>query len=78
VGGAPGAGNNHLHAPLMGRFGVLFHDARGAVGREDAHFVRHVKLVEHVGSVFHDGQVGIAAHGDADRGRRGGHSKGGI
>jgi hypothetical protein len=73
VGGAAGAGNEYLNAALVRRLGVFVHCAGGTVGREHAHLVVDPEVVEHVGGVFHYGEVRVAPHGNAYGGGVGRH-----
>jgi UDPglucose 6-dehydrogenase len=62
----PGAGDDDAQAAPGCRARPLEHVAGGAVGRHDAHLVRHVELRERLRRALHDRPVGVAAHDHTD------------
>jgi hypothetical protein len=68
--GSSGGGDDHFEAALLRGRGVLGHEVRRAMGRDDFGFVRHAELREHVARVAHRLSIGFAAHDDADEGTR--------
>jgi len=68
VGGAARTGDDDLDPALHRGPGVLRHEVRSTVGRNDPHLVRDAQLLEHVHRVLHRLQVGLTAHDDAHEG----------
>lgn len=58
-------GDDDLDAPLAGIFGKLFYGLGRAVGRECVDFKWNVEVIEQLGGLLHNGEVGRAAHDDA-------------
>ena len=61
------AGDDHFKAASFGVVGIFHHPIRGAMGGDDAAFVRHVEVAQRLGGMAHGFPVGLAAHDDADR-----------
>jgi hypothetical protein len=73
VRGAAGARDDGAQpAPARGE-GVLAHEVRRAVRRDDAAFVRNPELGQRVVGVAQRLPIGLAAHDDADERRRSVH-----
>ena len=66
MGGAAGAGDDHLQALGLGARGELGHPDRRAVRRDDLLQVGHAELVEHGRRVRHRVPVGLRSHDDGD------------
>ena len=73
VGGAARTGDQHPQAPGRRLLAEGDHVARGAVGRDHPHLVRHAEALEHLDGPLHHGQVRRAAHDDRHDRRPGGH-----
>ncbi len=67
VRGAASAGDDHRESARSRVFRVVEHPARCAVRGDDRHFVGDAELREHVGRRLHHGQIGVAAHDDANQ-----------
>ena len=70
MGGAAGAGDDHLEPAAGGRRRVLGHQRRRAMRRDDFRLVRHAERVQDFGGMPHRVPVRLAAHDDADERRR--------
>ena len=70
MGGAAGAGDDHLEALGPGALGEGDHALRRAMGRDDARVIGDAERVERLGGVAHRRPVGLAAHDDGDGRRR--------
>src|SRR5882762_892424 len=66
VGGARGAGDDHLEAAALRTLGILVEPIRRAVGRDDAGLIPDAEPVERMRDVLHRLPIGLAAHDDAD------------
>ena len=66
IGSHTGSVNNHFNAALTGILGKFLHCFRCAVGRESVHFERYMQVIEQLRGFLHNGEVGSAAHDDAN------------
>src|SRR5215469_2055294 len=62
MGRSPGAGDNHLDAPLCGLAGVLRCPVGRAVRRSNVNLVSDPKIVETLARLLHDLEIGVTAH----------------
>ena len=67
VGGAAGAGHDHLQPARLGAGGVGHHALGRAMGGDDAGLERHAQRFEGLGGVAHGRPVRLAAHDQADQ-----------
>ena len=50
----------------LGHYGKFLHCFRCAVSRESVHFERYMQVIEQLRGLLHNGEVGSAAHDDAN------------
>lgn len=59
-------GDDYLNATRLSAFSEFFYCVRCAMSREGVHLKRYLHVVQELACLFHNGQVGCAAHDDAN------------
>ena len=65
-GGHTSGGNDDINATVGRRAGKFFHLGRCTMGRKGLNLEGHLKVFQQARSLFHNGQVGSAAHDNAN------------
>jgi hypothetical protein len=66
MGSSTGTCDNYLEVALMGFLGVFHHPFGRPMGRNDRDFARDAKFFANCDRALHCGQIGIAAHNNAN------------